>query len=412
MKYRPQTILCSLLTCTSIAFAQESPSRSLTWTLSTEKLELIETILTQANEQEITTIDTYGLRRRWAINDLFFALPTTTSPSRTNPFANEPGETQHTRYITLTDGQVLKGVLLEPRHDDALTCWVYTGTTMRGSATIALEKVRSISDRPRGIWEPVDAQSDSITTISDDVFVGFVESVGPKVTIATSRDLVKIDLDQIREIRLANIPERIDGIYLSTAEGLRLRISTFDFDFQHALSATIDPQALGFDADAPSMWVMPPEAPAGIEIIRSDRQILSLTNIDPQLIEPTGGRDWTPAPTVLSSAIHPILSAIDLHAPVRVIYPLPEDAVRFACTLLPSINTWTDCIASIYAIAHDGQRTELLNTRLNADHTTQSLNVAIEPNTAYIEIRIDPGASGPIQDRVLIEHPRVLLETN
>jgi len=39
------------------------------------------------------------------------------------------------------------------------------------------------------------------------------------------------------------------------------------------------------------------------------------------------------------------------------------------------------------------------------------LNSELPMGTEKIELRIDPGTHGPIQDRVIIKYPRVLIES-
>lgn len=396
---------------------------SSTWTICTLELELIETIVTSADESQIVTVDEYGIRRNRAIDSLFFAIPTAPKASliQDEEFTVALDESRPTKYFTLIDGQVIKGSLLDSEDDDFIVCSLYSGSIIRGRGSIPLERLLSITDRAvredpadqaEATETKLDAESDTITTMNGDVLVGFIESIGLSTSIATRRGVLEISSGQIRSINLANFPQQEEGIYISTNDDLHLRVSSFDFDFQHPLTVTVDAVSLGFDTDARDVWLLDPESPVGVHVVHPSLRVVSLTTIEPELVEPTGGRAWTPAPTVLGSLTDPILSSIDLHAPVRVVYSLPRGTTRFACKLVVPVNTWTDCIASVYSISYSGQRTELVVQQLNEEHPVELINAVLGSDTEKIEVRIDPGAFGPIQDRVLIEHPRILIETN
>ena len=410
--------------------AQDQAS-GLTWTLCTNKLKLIETTVIRADESAIVGINQFGVRTRYAIDDLFFAVPTAArsdhrpdpelDPIQVPPIVEPEIRFAPTRYLSLIDGQVIQGRLLDSSDPDVLQLMLYAGNSTVGNATLPLEQVRVMSDTPRTITDRV-AGADTIITENNDRLVGFVESIGsPEYTASISLDSapdqapVSIALDQIKSITMANPPEFIPGVYITTSDHLRLRISSFDFNFREPMSIVVDAPSLGLDSTSSSpngpTWQLSPDAPAGITIQQSDARIIALASIAPSLIEPTGDRDWTPTPIVVTSHTNPVLSTIDLRAPVRAIYPVPEGSSRFACELVAQINTWTDCVAHVVSIDASGNRSELLTQRLHADHPSQTLNARLEPGTTQIEIRIEPGELGPIQDRVLLVKPRVLIES-
>lgn len=395
-----------------MALAQSSLSK---WTLCTRDLELIETMVEQADEQSIMTVDEFGISHAHAISSLFFAYPTTTAYTPPDLLINEDinlhdEATEPTYFITLTDGQIVSGVLQESADDDQIRYSIYAGLTRRSTGSIPLERILLITNQPAHRLSHNDVDKDSIITKNKDILFGFVESIGPTTSITTDRSMLNLVLDQIQSIQLANLPEHAQGIYITTNDNLHLRVTAYDFDLRHPLTVQIDPESLGLNADARKAWLLEPDAPIGIRVVHSHSKVVSLASITPQLVEPTGDRNWTPSPTVLANDSTPVLSSIDLHAPVRVIYPLPKGSTRIAFDLTAAVNTWTDCIASVYSISYAGNRTQILNQRLNADNPSASLNTPLDSDIETVEIRIDPGEFGPIQDRVIIEHPRVLIE--
>jgi hypothetical protein len=411
MTYRPITVPLILVNASLSASAASAQNVSTTWTICDRDLKLTETIVTRANESQIVTVDEFGIRRSRSVDNLFFAIPTSglALAIEEELFSVAPEESDPTKYITLADGQIIKGAIMDSPDSDKMRYTAYSGSIIRGQASIPLERLLWISDQPNIDPSALNTDSDSIKTMNGDVLLGFIESVGPVTTISSDRDELEVRLGQIRSMGFANLPEPVEGMYLSTSDHLNLRVSSFDFDFQHPLTLTVDARSLGLDSESRAVWLLDPDAPVGVHVVRASERILSLTEIVPELVEPTGDRSWTPFPTVLVSSADPILSSIDLHAPVRAVYRVPEGASRFACELVAPINTWTDCLASVYSISYSGERTQLLYQRLDTNHPVESLNTELEPDTEMIEIRIDPGENGPIQDRVLIKHPRLLI---
>ncbi len=405
------------------AHAHLSPTQD--WIMCDRGLELSSVAITSIDEDRVQFVDEFGVRRSQRLDDLFFAIAgesglrdgsTSRSISRSGgtEFSDGPtaprDEDAAIAYVSLIDGQTIKGSMLNSTDPDSMRITLYIGSTIQGSATIPLEHILAITS----IEQPLDLtgsiQDDIVITHNGDRVVGFIESVGLQSTVSTDNGLRQLGFNQIRSLQLANPPEHTPGIYLSTDDGLELRTSRFEVDFQHSPIITIDPVSLGIDATSRDTFLLDPNAPVGIEVLHDQSRIISLASIEPEKITPTGNRSWTPVPIVSWGSSNPILSTIDLRAPVSVMYPLPEGAVRFACTLDAPINTWTDCVASIFAISYTGQRTELVSQQLNAEQSSVSLNADLGSDTQHLEIHIDPGAFGPIQDRVLVKNPRVLIE--
>ncbi|MDF1810202.1 MAG: hypothetical protein P1U42_10965 [Phycisphaerales bacterium] len=386
-----------------------------TWTLCTRDLEFIETQVVNVNQERVESIDPYGIRRQWRVDDLFFAI----APRRESVQVQTDGEipvleqVPADRLIWLTDGQVIRGRVKDSKVPDFLRCTVYTQGTIRSEALIPLEKILYISDHQSenlGI-NPIEfaAESDLIRTYSGDLLEGFIESIGVTTIIETSRGDISLDIDQVETIELANIYEQVQGMYVTTNDGLRIRSDEFDFDFEHPLSVSVDHSSFGITDNSQSIWMLNPDTPSGVDLVDLSSRVVSFAEITPELIEPTGDRNWTPDPSIMTGNTHPVFSTIDLHAPVRVMYPLPRGSEHFACKLIAPINLWTDCVVSVHSITYSGQRVELIRQRLNAEVPSIELNTELDRDTQHIEFRVDPGMNGPIQDRVLIEYPRLIV---
>lgn len=394
----------ALATTCACAFAG---SPATTWTICTDELELIESKIERITQSEIILVDEFGLRESLSTADLFFAFPRSPMMQR---LLDEPIlESQTTHFITLIDGQVVRAIILPDSDPEYVNCTVLAGDQSRGEAFIPLERIQSISQDRRLV--SMTTNDDTITTNSGDVLTGFIESIGETTVIDSGTGLVRLQLAQIDSIALANIKEPVVGMYVTTTDGSRIMSSVFDIDFRHTLSMGINSQSIGLEMDAPATWLFDPDAASAIHIVHGSQRIESLAAIEPEIIEPTGNRSWTPTPTVIPSTTDPVFSAIDLRAPVRVVYRIPSNTSRFACTLNAPINTWTDCVAKIFSISGSGKPTLLFSSPINAEFPSHDLDLKIRPGVQQLEFLIEPGKHGPIQDRVLIEKPRLLIES-
>ncbi len=400
-----------LASCVSPAHGEDLAAG---WTICMRDLTLVETIVERADETGLVTVNEFGIRGLVALSDIYFALPT--HPPAAPDASEAPGvpreQRSPVRMISLTDGQVIRGSITDSPSPDTLALSVVAGTSMHGDARISLERVLSVGDEPyTGLMRGRDgADEDTITTRNGDELSGFIESIGTTTIITSAGVRIPIETARIGHMLIANPPERVPGVYVRTTDGLVVRTESFDFDFQQPIMVTVGAESLGMGDDARTTWIFDPGAARGIEVVDPGSRVAALCEIAPESIEPMGERDWTPAPSVMLGADqHAVLGSIDLHAPLRAVYPVPEHASRFACELVAPINTWTDCVARVTAVGYDGTRTELLAQRLSAEQDRASVNTVLGEGTARIEFEIDPGAYGPIQDRVIVRRPRVVV---
>lgn len=110
------------------------------------------------------------------------------------------------------------------------------------------------------------------------------------------------------------------------------------------------------------------------------------------------------------------LGASDIHieGPASVEWDLPPAATRLACTLeLPlSARIWGDCTATLTHIAN-GTTTQLLKERFRGEAPSKAVNVALAPvpkgRGSVLRLTLEAGPLGPIQNRIVLRRPLVLL---
>ena len=406
--------LIPILTTTLISVQVQAQSLRGAWMVCTNDLQLRETLISHADEQELVLQSAFGIRSSVAIRDVLFMV-------RTDPVEGENDaemmgvpspNPSPVRLVTLSDGQVIRGTIIEPELPEELAFSLIAGRNIHGQARIPLERIMRIADTPReGASPAAELLDDTIVTRTRDVLMGFIESIGPMTRIVMG-DGTELDIEtsKIRSIRIANELESVPGVYLTMSDHEVLRANAFDFDNQQPITIDVDTASLGLEDTGNSAWVFDAGTLQSLRVISPGSRIVALTGLAPDLVEPTGTREWVPQPALLNdSAAHPTLGSIDLPTPRRVHYLLPSGATRFACTLEAPIEEWTDCVVRVIVQSDRGSST-LFEGRLSAEVSKAELNTPLPRGATHLIIEVDPGEHGPIQDRVLIHRPRLLVQ--
>jgi hypothetical protein len=123
----------------------------------------------------------------------------------------------------------------------------------------------------------------------------------------------------------------------------------------------------------------------------------------------------TPHPDELLLGKAASLSADDvvLPGPMRVVFQLPRGVERFAATatLDPGAGAWADCELVVIA-----RGVELARYRFTSEEPIRAVNVPLRAADdgagppSRLELRLEPGAFGPIHDTLILRRPIVLLE--
>lgn len=384
------------------------------WVVCTRDLVLRETLIDHADERELVLRSEYGIRSRIPMDDVLFMVLADSSDSLAADIAGAPLPAQSpVRLVYLTDGQIVRGTILEAELPEQLAFSLIAGRNIHGEAHLAIERVLRITDVQAASQQEElgPLRDDTLITRTGDEIVGFIEGIGPMTRFSLSQGAdLDIETSRLSEIRFANEREVSPGIYLSLSDHETLRAAVFEYDNQQPITIDVDTAAIGLDDTGNSTWIFDTNSLRSLSVINPLQQIVSLSEIDPQRIEPTGDRDWAPTPVLLDqTSAHPALASIDLRSPMRVHYALPMGSTRFACDFQAPIQEWTDCVVRV--IAQTGRTDSmLLEQRLNASTPSAELNVSLPAGTTTLVVEIDPGVHGPVQDRVLMHQPRLLVE--
>lgn len=389
------------------------------------ELNTTEVRLTSIDQGQVYWLDGAGRERSRSVEELL-AIIDPDGGLLPDSVRQQVIESLNFPLVQTTDGQRLLAKLRDDPEGspELVELMLFGGQTMR----VSVERIASVTSAKSVFDERGDASPDAdliddvVELANGDRVSGFVESLGPRVSVEVEGVSRSVPLSDIRSIRLAN-PSRTsagtrvwvsDGSVIGAGPLRRSGEGMVAFDLSLAGEHSGAPE--GSESDLPTAMSLPLSRVAGIVFDASGAGVRPLAAMAPASYAPTGERRWTPPPSAGDPA-HAVLGAstIELPGPMRVSWALPEGASRLAgiATLGDTPGAWADCAVSI-TIDTDGQRTELARARLRPGHADLAFNVVLPPALAgeprALEVRVDAGAYGPIQDRVLLERVLLLVE--
>ena len=340
-----------------------------------------------------------GRRVSFGLGEVFYLLPTRPpEPRRDAASAGEP------MMLTLVDGQRFPVIPLESEDPDRLRVRSVWGGRERSfglGRVLALRRADSAGADPSDP-DPLD---DRVVLANGDAVRGFVRSIGREVAIETDDGGVRrFGIDAVRSVTIVNDPVTEPGVQIRLWDSTRLRVE----------SLAARPGARGWaevgpDGAEPFRVGFEPDAFGGLEITHDASRLAGLWTLA-STHEPTGGRAWTPEPRVMAPGrVGGPLRDIDLRAPVRVAYELGAGAARFACTARLVAGRWSDCELVVACRTPGGLET-IARARLKPSEPVIRINEALPRGARTLVVRVEPGAHGAIQDRVILESARVRID--
>lgn len=140
-------------------------------------------------------------------------------------------------------------------------------------------------------------------------------------------------------------------------------------------------------------------------ILLDSRGMVPLATLTPTRVEGPATRYVLPKPVALNPGAPLGLSAMEYSGPLVARYAVPQGGQRFVAeAVLPkSAQLWGD-----YELVIRSDDREVFRTRLNATSPTAAINVVLVGRELTIEII--EGENGPIQDRVVLNRPMILMK--
>ncbi len=329
-------------------------------------------------------------------------------PTRINRFPiQEPAPTNAVApamgRLELTDGQVLPGALT-PGGKDESVAW---RSNLWGPLEVPLDNIATIVTNTKRFDAAAEAfrpTEDGVLLANGDRLEGFVASVTTDVKLEQGDKVTSLPLTRIDGVRLANPVRPAPGAWVWTADtAAAVSQITLNTSGAYTLAGRI-----------PGATSQPTATEPGesIHAVCFDAGALHALAAMPMTVPPPRddpARRWTSPPSI-TPGLTPLGAAdIELPGPIRVEWTLPRGATRFSAILElpPSARLWGDCEAVIEAVGPSNNAVPLAREPLNQSRPTAVVNAPLS-NATRLRITIDPGPSGPIQDRVFIRRALVL----
>jgi len=310
-----------------------------------------------------------------------------------------------TVFVELTDGQRIRAAV--KASDDPETLVIERIDGIR--ASIPIDRIHSIARSiPASDREKDGREDDTLELTNGDTLTGFILEIGPAFTIETATGILKIPIERIARATIQNPPVHTPGSYIHTTQGEKLRADTFASDKEHTL--TLIPSDPMY-AMQPTPEIRLAYGLLAVEHKRADAYITNPTRTDPIAVAPTGDRSWTRSPIAEPGTwMGDERTTIEVPAPASIRWAVPENATRFSAAINADWRAWTDNESSLLAITADGQSHTLWSMRMKAETPMIDVLVDLPANTTAIELRVEPGEYGPIQDRVWLRSSLLLVE--
>jgi hypothetical protein len=368
----------------------------------------------------ITYTDAAGLVRNEAVSEYLAIIPPVQSEARPGAAAGsrrapEPqlAPARAWSVVELADSERFFGdVAPEPAVKESLR-WAHP---ILGTMEFKIDQVRRVrlDMPPAGSWTrppastPPDLRDDIVIFANGDRISGFVEGMtGQPRELQLVPDAQSaaraIGLDVVREVVFANpaqaLPARSTLVWLRDGSIIACRsVKTTRMGELNLSLAIQDTEAGPAESGARSAGVLRLEDLMGAAF--EPGGLVPLCSLPPAVQQPTRA-------IAIGDADRAVLGAgdIELPGPLNVEWDLPAGAVQFGATAeLPrQMWTWGDC-----QVVVDAGGTEVFRARLNADQPTAGIAVALG-GARRLSVRVEPGAYGPVQDRVLLRRPLLLV---
>ncbi len=352
-----------------------------------------------STQSGFTGTDRDGIERSFTTEAILAAWTHSTTTPASLVSSSMIGESL---LIELTDGQRLR-VLIEQSNDPD----IILGTRIDGGQPVGIPLDRVLTIQRQSNTDPEPSDDDLVILTNGDRLGGFISSVGPSLVLETDTNERTIRLDLIDTVQIQNPRVYTPGIYIHTAIGERIRVRDARFD-QNRLLTIIPDDPIHLDAQDSGHQLE--SVLAAMERKPEGKFLINPTTSDPISIVPAFDRDWIPQPvTIVNSWAGPESTAIKIPSPAGVRWKTPAGSERLSVTIRTEHRPWTDNETSLIAIDSSGAETVIWSARLTSESGFQDINEPVPARTVAIEVRIDPGNYGPIQDRVWLLSPRLLV---
>lgn len=233
------------------------------------------------------------------------------------------------------------------------------------------------------------AAGDVVHLANGDRLTGFVEALNTtQLHLQTGKQTVKIDLDRVAMIELANPVRELPGIYLQLSSGARIRVTELNLDAEGGGTGV---------TFAKAAFALKKSKAVQVDFHQQHR-LMNLADLPRQVI--AGGK--------IFGVEHPVTTSqgvIGLHAPIQVRFTLPEGAARFSASAMIAEEARAAGDMKIFLLDEKG---ELAAEHLHPGKTTATLAAPLR--SRELTLKLDDAAGGPVLDRLELHEARILIK--
>jgi len=357
-----------------------------------DRLDWLTIRIVRLDESELVYETKYGRQRRMRREDIAAILP----GRARGFFPVEEGISAGAGTLELTDGQEFPGSLgLAPAGSEDIV-WNHEAF---GELRFPLGRVRSFARAGAMVPAPdPEGVDDMLLLVNGDLLEGFLAEIGDPALFEGIQGEVEIDQELIAAAWLASRPSDPQGMRVWLSDGTVAQASRLEMEEGESVSLELESGA------APAY-----EFGSLRGLVIDAAQLMALSTLEPISQQAGAGRRFAPPIERLGpeeGSVVP-LEARDLllPGPMKVEYALPDGTRRFAGRLRLQVGSapWGDCNVIMRL---DG--IEVFRTRLVAG--AEGVEFNIETPGQLLEIEVEEGRFGPINDRVVIELGLLLIE--
>jgi hypothetical protein len=247
--------------------------------------------------------------------------------------------------------------------------------------------------------------------VNQDRVEGFVAKIGSEVEVEVSKKSVRLPLERVAFVRFANAERAASGARAWLSDATVVNVSDVRMTAEGVVQMRVPARG---------------EANANLSISADD---VVAVNLDAARLRPLAtmamrvaatpkDRLWAKPATVRDPIASPLgAGEVEMPGPMTVEWTLPSGAERVAgvAELPAGARAWGDFTLILEVVAGTKAR-EVLRERMYEGKTSVEFNFAVAADGAAtkegVKLRatIDPGESGPIQDRVVLRRVLVLVK--
>lgn len=313
--------------------------------------------------------------------------------SQVDPEPDAPMNTPLGR-LELVPGDVLPGTISsQPAPGEKLAwesrLWGRIEVPIERASFVLLQAQSAFAGRRPG------ATTDAAVLANGDTIEGFVSSLGQSLKIERDQQVTQIPLTRVVSVSFANPPVKPQGAWVWLHDGSAAGVSHLD------LSTGGELKLAGQAGEAAALRAGELRA-----VVFDASRLTPLSGLPMTLGPADPSRRWTRPPIVADWREAPAFAAdIELPGPMSVRFTLPKGATRVGgrAELPANCRVWGDCELLVGVVGSKPTRFRLNSESPEVDFSVDIANAGGDA----LEISIDPGPSGPVQDRVVLRRPVV-----